>query len=677
MPRKFPGFAIVSLPIHPRAMVVLAWVAACFAFGAPLQAAEFHIANGDSAGLIDAINAANADPTTPATIHLANNGTYVLTTAVSGASGTGTPQITSKITINGNGATVQRSFATGIPNFRIFIVAADGDATMNDLTVRAGHTTGFGAGINNVGALTLNNCTVTENSGSSQGGGIYNTGVLTLNGTTISDNFTGGNGGGGVYSVGAAADLTISESTISGNTATGSGGGIYNSVSAGGSGGLASIVNSIVSHNTTTGVNGQGGGIYNSGQMTIVGGEITGNAANRSGGGIYGTHGGIRFLDVTDTLIGNNTAEDHGGGIFTTFGSTTLSGVTISNNIASGDGGGIIHSGTTASHTLTIGESIIFDNTATIGGGIHSSRALILSDSVISENTAPGGGGGIAQTGSPLDLHRTTVADNATEADGGGLFISSTGTITLNASTISGNAAGGDGGGIHRQGLNIGRITATNCTLSGNTAAGVGGGINLVASGANRIHLINTTVFANVAAEGGGIHNAGSNAGVAITNSIVAGSTGGDIVGGYVDVIYNMVEDGAGLTNPTSMTGSPGLAPLADNGGATLTHALLPGSMAIDAGDCSVSAGPEFAPVGEDQRGVARPQGAACDIGAFEKVPPVPGDINGDGAVDVFDLLLLLENWGTCADPRDCPADLNGDGAVDVFDLLLLLEYWG
>ena len=54
-----------------------------------------------------------------------------------------------------------------------------------------------------------------------------------------------------------------------------------------------------------------------------------------------------------------------------------------------------------------------------------------------------------------------------------------------------------------------------------------------------------------------------------------------------------------------------------------------------------------------------------------------PGDLNGDGVVNVFDLLILLEDWGECGDPDDCPADLNDDGTVNVFDLLILLENWG
>ena len=70
--------------------------------------------------------------------------------------------------------------------------------------------------------------------------------------------------------------------------------------------------------------------------------------------------------------------------------------------------------------------------------------------------------------------------------------------------------------------------------------------------------------------------------------------------------------------------------------------------------------------------------GSGVFIASADRVDdPVPGDLNGDGVVDVFDLLILLEQWGICADPDNCPADLNDDGVVDVFDLLALLENWG
>lgn len=69
----------------------------------------------------------------------------------------------------------------------------------------------------------------------------------------------------------------------------------------------------------------------------------------------------------------------------------------------------------------------------------------------------------------------------------------------------------------------------------------------------------------------------------------------------------------------------------------------------------------------------------AIVIATVESKPEcaAPEDLNCDGVVNVFDLLLLLDNWGECVDPDDCPADLDGDGTVNVFDLLLLLENWG
>ncbi len=65
-----------------------------------------------------------------------------------------------------------------------------------------------------------------------------------------------------------------------------------------------------------------------------------------------------------------------------------------------------------------------------------------------------------------------------------------------------------------------------------------------------------------------------------------------------------------------------------------------------------------------------------CDQCAVDE-PACPGDLNQSGAVDVFDLLALLDGWGGCADPAHCPADLTGDGVVDAFDLLALLGNWG
>ena len=103
-----------------------------------------------------------------------------------------------------------------------------------------------------------------------------------------------------------------------------------------------------------------------------------------------------------------------------------------------------------------------------------------------------------------------------------------------------------------------------------------------------------------------------------LLGTIVANSTtgiGNEIRGVIIDSGDNIVEDGSGLSDPTSMSGDPNLGPLVDNGGPTLTQALLPGSIAIDAASCAKNT------PSQDQRGIARPQGSSCDIGSFELIP--------------------------------------------------------
>ncbi len=631
----------------------------------PLSAAsgqEFFIGNGDSAALIAAIIAANADPA-PATIHLASNGSYVLTSVQHGASATGTPQMTSEITINGNGSTVMRSFATGTPDFRIFIASASGEVTINDLTI----TNGFnrqGAGIYNDGTMTLNNVTVTANEGPS-GGGIANTGPLTLIGCSVINNNSGSNGGGGIFSQGANADLTVIDSVISGNTLSASaGGGIRNQPSASATGGVLTIIDSVISDNSAMGVNGSGGGISNSGFVTITGSTISGNETVGTGGGISST----RTVDIVDSVITENSANN-GGGLYNSIGHVTITDSEITDNTAESLGGGLYSTGTSSGGTsLTVTNSIVAGNSAEHGGGIYNFRPMVIEDSLIEGNLAVEQGGGIAHDNNSVDLVRSTVRGNTAGTHGGGITNGSGGSVTIEQSTITANHADADGGGVHIFGLNTGRTELINSTVSGNSALGDGGGIHNKKTGADKLVLVNSTVYANSADEGGGIRNTGSASGVVLSNSIVAGSTGGDIVGNYVDVIYNLVQDGAGLTNPTSMSGDPMLGPLEDNGGATLTHAPAFNSIAVDAGDCSVSAGGTISPVTVDQRGEDRPKGAACDIGAVEYF--CAPDINGDGVVDADDFFEFLSLFAA-GDPR---ADFNADGVIDADDFFAFLS---
>jgi len=124
--------------------------------------------------------------------------------------------------------------------------------------------------------------------------------------------------------------------------------------------------------------------------------------------------------------------------------------------------------------------------------------------------------------------------------------------------------------------------------------------------------LTYTTVASNTASSGGrGIHRAGGT--VLLKNTIVAYNGATNCSGGVTSNGYNLEDaDTCGLNATGDITDTnPLLGPLADNGGDTLTHALLEGSPAIDRGTC-------VAGITTDQRGVTRPQGGTCDMGAYE-----------------------------------------------------------
>ena len=253
----------------------------------------------------------------------------------------------------------------------------------------------------------------------------------------------------------------------------------------------------------------------------------------------------------------------------------------------SGNGGGIRNRG-----TLTLTNAIVSRNFAYQGGGIGNEANLTVTDSTIRGNTAQTPGGGINNWGA-LTLRNSTVSGNHAH-NAGGLF-NSGGTITLTNSTISGNTANVSGGGIFNS--TGGWLIVTNSTITDNTAtsAGMGGGI----------HRFDGTVT--------------------LTNTIIAGNANPnspDCSGSPTSLGHNLIGDNSGCSFSPSTSDLVNvdalLGPLQDNGGPTLTHALLPGSPAIDAGDDSM------APA-TDQRGISRPQGAASDIGAYEFEPtPVP-----------------------------------------------------
>jgi CSLREA domain-containing protein len=270
-----------------------------------------------------------------------------------------------------------------------------------------------------------------------------------------------------------------------------------------------------------------------------------------------------------------------------------ISSLTIGNGNAGGgsfptnSGGGILNSG-----SLTLVNSVISGNAATgSGGGIYVDQGTLSSDtSVITGNNAASGAG-ISNQGTTT-INQTTVSGNTAVGSGGGIANSSGGNqssvLTVNNSTISNNSSqGGNGGGI----FNIGQASASNSTISSNTA-GTGGGI----SNANPMTLTSVTISGNTGTgQGGGIYNPGIGT-LTFTNTIIAGNnspSGPDGNGAnFISQDYNLIGNTSGaqingttahnITNVNALLG-----PLANNGGPTLTHSLLPGSPAIDAGNTS------------------------------------------------------------------------------------------
>jgi beta-glucanase (GH16 family) len=367
--------------------------------------------------------------------------------------------------------------------------------------------------------------------------------------------------------------------------------------------------------------------------------ELTVTNTNPSGAGsltraveTIGNGGVIRFA----AALAGQTITVAAGSPFIINGRT----VTIDAAAAPGltlSGGGaervfIVEGGSTATlRHLTIANGFGFD----LAGGILNNGTLNLESSVVTDNAVganandfwKGGGGIYSGQNSVLKIVDSTVSNNRTTlVDGGGIFAFFNAAVRIENSTVSGNVAGNVGGGIRM----LGNATIVNSTLSGNTSSAWFGGALFHTDGV--ANLVNTTVTANLAPASGnaalfvGTFTA-ANATLNVTNSIVAenrdldGNAGtGCFVAPFGAGVVTLTSGGGNVfTDTTCAPGagdqaveSAGVGTLASNGGPTLTHALNAGSPALDA------ANPANCPA-TDQRGVARPRGAGCDVGSVEQ----------------------------------------------------------
>ncbi|MGP0066466.1 MAG: choice-of-anchor Q domain-containing protein [Isosphaeraceae bacterium] len=508
---------------------------------------------------------ANANPENianpaPNTLVFNTAGTFAKPQTITLTLGTLVIPTAQPVAIDGPGGGVVTISGGGI--FQVLDVPDGASLTLESVTITGGKAS-IGGGVENDGALSLIN-TIVKNNQATTGGGLSSTGTLSITGGTIEDNSA--LNGGGVNSVGG---LVLDGATIEANTASEDGGGVdYSS----GTGFKLTITGTTFTENHAV----TGGGLYiTSGAVSIKGGALTGNTATGGdgGGGLYDDGGGVTITGAS--LTGNKALTSAGGAI----------------EIAAGD--------------LTALEVTLENNAASVGGAIDNVGQATISASTISNNSATTSGGGLSNSGT-LNLSSSSVASNTASGLGQGGGLVNSGTLTVTNSTLSSNS-GVLGGGIANS---SGTASLTNTTIADNTAT-TGGGID---NDLGTLTTLNTTIADNsVGTSGSGAGLYTTNNGATLYNTIVDANTTSGTANVY-GTLSSSSEDN--LIN----VAVPDLGPLANNGGPTLTIALLTGSGAIDGGANSISG--QTVP-STDQRGALRGlaginAGTSVDIGAYE-----------------------------------------------------------
>lgn len=432
-------------------------------------------------------------------------------------------------------------------------------------------------------SLALDHVTLTSGLPTGGGGGgaiastVYDHSVeVAISHSTLSDNAAEA---GGAITVKGSVALTLTGDSFSANTAgTAAGPGPGGAVFAG-DGATATITDSSLTNNRAG--TGSALAVWSGGTFSLARDTITGNTGNGpwgqcASGGRHSCFPAVDVQNTTVTILDSTIADNEGHGISNVSGGLSLVRTTIAGNFGSGIVTAYDPAAARQPHT-TVADSQIAHNDVTTN---------------LAMNSEAGWGGGIQSTG-------------------GGL-------VQVTGSTLEGNLAR-YGGAIATRSGPATTVNVANSTFTGNSAQNEGGGIYNSAAGV--MNITNATFSGNQAGTGGGVFNLGT---LTLRNTILATSTNGNCSGTIVD-------GGGNLRWPASDSscvgayGDPMLLPLADNGGPTQTMALGPGSGAIDAandGICLAPIGPpDYGAGGVDQRGITRPQGAHCDIGAYELIP--------------------------------------------------------
>jgi CSLREA domain-containing protein len=505
------------------------------------------------------------------------------------ANSTGDLDLASAITLAGAGAGSTTIDAGGLPfaqRDRAIEIRPGGDVDLSDLAVIGGRATRGADGAQKFGLPGNPGETVLGGTGTvgADGGGILNRATLTLENVRVVGNRAGDGGDGGL--------------------------------GVGGSGGSCAC-NAGSGYGGPAGNGGNGGGVANFGTLVVKTSVIQNNVAGTGGRGGEGDGGGggTFFPNVGnggDGFGGSPGLGGWGGGIFNA-GTLSVDGSSILTNSAGDGGSGNVGSGgagavTTANSGLDgIGDGSSASDGG-FGGGIADSSMVIVPTMKITASTLAGnrsGAGGVGATGIGGGTRGNSFGGRGGDGGYGGALLVRANVASVVNSTLAGNIAGAGGGGA------VAGRTTTGTPHDG--ADGTQRDGSAVASYAVSLALLQDTIAAGIGRTTLYLI-AGSST---VTNSILAGPCG---------VNGSKLNDGghdlaSGAAGCPGAAGDPKLGPLADNGGATTTMALGAGSAALDKVPASAASCPST-----DQRGIARPQFAACDIGAFELAPaPPPG----------------------------------------------------
>ena len=507
----------VSFTLGLTLVVALFWIGIVQqALGAsqPLDCTGFPMSASNEAELQEAIDCFNAETTAGTyTINLSND--IALTASLGGIDNVTQGAI---LELDGNSFTIDGQDTAGLRPLAVF---TDTVASFVDLTVTGG----------NVDSIT------DASRNRTSGGAIINFGSLTLDNVTIVGN-SSEDWGGGIFSE-EDSTLVVRNSTIQDNSA-----------------------------------GEDGGGIQNFGDMTIEDSLIYRNSAGRFSGGI-GINAPLKLVEISDSQVISNTANQDGAGIYSRNATTIVSNSVITGNVANRRGGGIFNNRATAIMTVT--NTVIEENYAKISGaGVHNNENAILfiSSSSISNNLV-------------------NVQDKS--AEGGGGLRNERATATVQNTTFSGNTSRTAVANVDGS-LILNHVTVAETSISGATSVGVKNFAPTAVDQSSQLWIYNSALADNP-----------------VDCQIEAGSTLEASVGNLIETDSAAAE---ACSDTDTLNVDPQFMPFGENGGATATYNFPGTSPLLDSADATACA--DLIDSVTDQRGVPRPQGLGCDIGALE-----------------------------------------------------------